>query len=365
METGDRIDVHAKVLAAYRGPPLTFMEVCGTHTMAIARFGLRDLLPDTVRLVSGPGCPVCVTEVGFVDHALALAAVDGVTITTFGDMMRVPGSPLADAPNRTLDLARAAGADVRVVYSPLDALDLAARNPDRHVVFLGVGFETTAPALAATVLRARADSRDNFSMLSAAKTIPEALTLLATDEDIALDGFLCPGHVSAVLGTEVYRPLANDYGLACAVAGFEAGEILEGLVALVRQIEAQQLTVDNCYPGVVRAEGNPKARAILYEVFQPADTPWRGLGVIPGSGLEIRPELEAFDAAKRFDVSRPAPEEPRGCRCGDVLKGVIAPRECPLFGAVCTPETPKGACMVSSEGSCAASYYYRLEADTP
>ncbi len=269
MDGRERLAAQVAELKAWDGPPLTFMEVCGTHTMAIARFGLRDLLPPGLRLVSGPGCPVCVTPVGFVDHALALAAVDGVTLTTFGDMMRVPGSPTDDAPDRTLTLARAAGADVRVVYSPLDALDLARREPRRQVVFLGVGFETTAPALAATVLRAEAEGISNFSLLSAAKTIPEAMALLASADDLALDGFLCPGHVSAILGEAPYRPLADERGLACAIAGFEPAEILAGLVSLVRQIQEGAARVDNCYAGVVLPDGNPRARETMYRVFAP------------------------------------------------------------------------------------------------
>jgi hydrogenase expression/formation protein HypD len=299
--------------------------------------------------------------VGYVDHALALADRKEVTITTFGDLMRVPGSPGAGGAARTLGNARAMGADVRVVYSSLDALAVAAIEPKRHVVFLGVGFETTAPGLAATVLRAEAQKLDNFSMLSAAKTIPEAMDLLAGADDVALDGFLCPGHVSAILGTEPYRRMVEQHGLACAVAGFEPAEIVRGLASLLRQVKEDAPRVDNCYPGAVRATGNPAARAVMYRGFEPVDAKWRGLGVIHGSGLGIRDAFARFDAARRFDVSLPEPEEPAGCRCGEVLKGVIGPEACSLFGEVCTPEHPKGACMVSSEGSCAASYHYRLE----
>ncbi len=341
--------------------PMTFMEVCGTHTMSVARFGLRTLLPPSVRLVSGPGCPVCVTPVGYVDHALALAAVEGVTIATFGDMLRVPGSDGGDSDGtiRSLARARAGGADVRVVYSSLDALRIASSHPEREVIFLGVGFETTAPALAATVIRARDMGLSNFSMLSAAKTIPEAMGVLAGAEDLNLDGFLCPGHVSAILGTEVYEPLAAQHGLACAVAGFEAVEILKGLLSLVSQVADRAPTVENCYAGVVRREGNPGALEILYRVFEPADSIWRGVGLIPGSGLAINRSFEAFDASRKFEVTPPPPVEPEGCRCGEVLKGLMEPPECPLFGKVCTPDHPRGACMVSSEGSCAASYNYR------
>jgi hydrogenase expression/formation protein HypD len=298
-----------------------------------------------------------------VDHALALAALPGVTVVTFGDLMRVPGSsPRRDGEMpRNLTRARAEGADVRVVYSPLDALRIAVDEPHRQVVFLGVGFETTAPTLAAAIQRARAAGVDNFSLLSAAKTIPEAMGALARAPDLQIHGFLCPGHVSAVIGSEVYRPLAERDGVACAIAGFEPLEILEGVAALVDQVTGARPRVDNCYRGVVRPEGNPRATETLYQVFEPCAATWRGIGAIAGSGLAIRDTLARFDAARRFVVSLEAPREPEGCRCGDVLKGIIDPFDCALFGATCTPDRPRGACMVSSEGSCAASYNYRLE----
>jgi hydrogenase expression/formation protein HypD len=350
-------------LGTWRGKDLTFMEVCGTHTMAAARAGLRQLLPASIRLISGPGCPVCVTPVGYVDHAMALAALPGVTITTFGDLLRVPGS--ARGPKRTaapsLATARAAGGDVRVVFSPLDALALARAHPERQVVFLGVGFETTAPTLAAAVLQAAASGLENFSMLVAAKTIPTPLEVLASSPELRLDGLLCPGHVSVVLGSEIYRPLCERFRLPCAIAGFEPVEMLRGLGALVDQVRSGEARVDNCYPGAVRPGGNPKARAAIERAFRPVDSVWRGLGPIPHSGLALRDELSAYDAARRFEVKLPAPVEPAGCRCGDVLRGVLDPADCPLFGGLCTPEQPQGACMVSSEGSCAARYQYRSE----
>ena len=350
-------------LGSWRGKDLVFMEVCGTHTMAAARAGLGQLLPPGIRLISGPGCPVCVTPVGYVDHAIALGELPGVTITTFGDLLRVPGS--ARGPGRTgprsLAAARAAGADVRVVYSPLDALALARAHPERQVVFLGVGFETTAPALGAAVLQAQSSRLENFAMLVAAKTIPNALQALASSPELRLDGLLCPGHVSVVLGTEVYRPLAERFHLPCAIAGFEPVEMLRGLDALVEQASSAQAGVVNCYPGAVRPEGNPKAQAVIERAFRPVDSVWRGLGLIAQSGLALRDELRAHDAARRFEVVPPEPIEPAGCRCGDVLRGVLDPADCPLFGSVCTPEQPQGACMVSSEGSCAARYQYRSE----
>lgn len=351
-------------IKTYRGRPLTFMEVCGTHTMSAARFGIRDLLPNPIRLISGPGCPVCVTPVGYVDHALALATQKQVAITTFGDMMRVPGSgPDQSGFPNNLSTARANGADVRVVYSPLDALAMAEENPTQEVIFLGVGFETTAPGLALTIKKANEKRLTNFSMLLAAKTIPETMFQLARADDVALDGFLLPGHVSAVLGYNVYRPFATELKLACSVAGFEPLEMLFGIRSLVRQVMAEQYTVDNCYAGVVKPDGNPIAIRTVYEIFEPCSSVWRGIGEIPHSGLTIKETFAAFDAARKFDVSLPEPKEPSGCRCGDVLKGKIAPEACGLFGRQCTPSSPRGACMVSSEGSCAASYNYRFMED--
>jgi len=351
---------HLEALSRWNGRRLTFMEVCGTHTMAAARSGLRNALPEKIRLISGPGCPVCVTPVGYVDHALALAARPEVTVATFGDLVRVPGSVRSGGEGGppSLDRARAGGADVRVVYSPLDALALARDLTGREVVFLGVGFETTAPAIAAALKQAQDEGLGNFSVLGAHKTVPEAMGVLASADDLALDGFLCPGHVSVVLGPEPYEPLAAEHGIPCVIAGFEPVEILRGLVALVAQAAGGVARVENCYGGAVRPGGNPKARAVMEEVFQPADAEWRGIGVIPHSGLEIREAYAGLDAARRFEVSLPEPVEPAGCRCGEVLRGVLDPADCPLFGTACTPEDPQGACMVSSEGSCAARYHY-------
>ncbi len=361
----DELELLRDRLASWSGDNLTFMEVCGTHTMAAARSGLHSLLPPKIRLISGPGCPVCVTPVDYLDHALALAKLDGVTIATFGDLMRVPGSVVPGSIDDTsraappsLADARARGADVRIVYSPLDAIALAARYPERHVVFLGVGFETTAPILAASILIARDQELDNFSMLSAAKTIPEAMEALANADDLALNGFLCPGHVSVILGANAYLPLAENHGIPCAIAGFEPLEIMRGVASLVGQVQSREARVDNCYPGAVCPEGNRKARETLYRVFEPADSIWRGLGKIPGSGLALRSEYSVFDASARFDIALPKPVEPKGCRCGEVLRGVLKPEGCGLFGTTCTPEAPRGACMVSSEGSCAAAYHY-------
>lgn len=333
--------------------PVTFMEVCGSHTMAISRFGIRSLLPDTVRLVSGPGCPVCVTPVRHLDHALALSRLPGVSITTFGDLIRVPGSVTS------LERERAAGADIRVVYSTLDALAMARSEPERHFVFLGVGFETTAPTVAAALLQAHQEGLSNFSVLSDHKVMPPPMRALMEAPEVHVRGFICPGHVSTVIGTEAYRFLADDYGASCVVAGFEPLDLLRALLLLVRQGAEGRAEVENAYGRAVNPQGNPAARSLLDRVFEPCDATWRGFGVIPGSGLSIRAEFSRLDAAHLFHVEVPHSIEDPACRCPDVLRGMVVPSQCPLFGRSCTPESPRGACMVSSEGTCAA--YYRYE----
>lgn len=348
-----------RLAEAIRGLPLgrriTLMEVCGSHTMAIHRFGIRDLLPETVNLISGPGCPVCVTEMAYIDRAVAIGRLPGVMLTTFGDMMKVPGA------RTTLSHERAAGRDIRVVYSTLDALEVARRRPDRQVVFLGVGFETTAPTVAAAVQQARRERLENFSVLVAHKLIPPAMDVLARDPAVGVHGYLCPAHVSAVIGARAYEFLPQRYGVACAVVGFEPLDILQGVRLLAEQIIRGAPTVDNEYARVVRPEGNLAAQRLLAETFQPCDDRWRGIGLLPGSGLELREEFREFDAAARFPVPLEPAAEPAGCRCGDILKGICQPPDCALFGTACVPESPVGACMVSSEGTCAAWYKYRRD----
>lgn len=334
--------------------PMTFMEVCGTHTMALARFGIRRLLPPTIRLVSGPGCPVCVTANNYLDHAIALARRPGTTISTFGDMMRVPGS------TSSLDREHATGADIRVVFGTLDALAFARAHPDREVVFLGVGFETTAPTVAASILAAAREELANYSVLCAHKVVPPALAALLAGP-VKLDGFLLPGHVSAIIGAAAYRPLFENQSIAAAIAGFEPTDMLQALLTLATQVAENRPSLHTDYARAVSEEGNAKALAMLEEVFEPCDESWRGLGPIPGSGLKIRDAFRRFDAARRFSVEVEPTVEPANCRCGEVLTGAIRPRQCPLFGESCTPEHPIGACMVSSEGTCAASYTYRDE----
>ncbi len=340
-----------RTLANYPGT-LTLMEVCGTHTMSICQHGLRSLLPDQIQLISGPGCPVCVTPVGYVDHAVAVVRRPGTIIATFGDMVRVPGS------TSSLQREQAVGGTVKVVYSPLDAVALAEKHPDQTVVFLGVGFETTAPATAGALVTARRKDLHNFMVLCAHKTIPMAMGVLASDPELQVDGYLCPAHVSAVIGADAYQVLAEQCRVPCVITGFEPLDILQGVLMLARQIVAGAARVEIQYRRVVKPQGNRKAQALIDEVFEACAADWRGIGTIPGSGLRLREEFAAFDAALQLPVTVEPPREHVGCRCGDVLKGKARPRDCPLFRSVCTPEEPVGACMVSSEGTCAAEYRY-------
>jgi hydrogenase expression/formation protein HypD len=328
------------------------MEVCGTHTMSIARAGLKSLLPEGLKLISGPGCPVCVTPTGYIDAACDLARRADVVITTFGDMMRVPGT------NGTLEVAKAEGADVRMVYSPMKSLEIAAGTPGRTVVFLGVGFETTAPATATLIKAASEAGTTNLTVLPAHKLIPPALRVIASDPELGVDGFILPGHVSVVIGTKPYRFLADEFKRPCVITGFEPQDILEAISMLLDQISSGKAEVQNQYRRIVRPEGNPQACRRIAEIFQTADASWRAFGVIPRSGLALGDEHAQWDAGRRFDVTITAEEPETGCLCGDVLKGKIHPRECPLFGSRCTPASPVGPCMVSSEGACAASFRF-------
>lgn len=332
--------------------PVRLMEVCGTHTMAIFRHGIRALLPRTITLLSGPGCPVCVTAQGDIDAFVALARRPDVTLATFGDLMRVPGS------GSSLQRETAEGADVRVVYSAMDAVQLAAKRPDREVIFLGVGFETTAPTIAAAVISARQMNLKNFSIYCAHKTVPVALKALMDNPSVQIDGFLLPGHVSVIIGLNAYRPFFDQYQTPSVVAGFEPVDVLRGVLELVTMLEKGRPGLGNVYPRAVSAEGNIQAQHVLDKVFEPCDASWRGLGVIPGSGLSIRPEYADFDAVRRFDLEVVETPEPKGCACGEILSGTKTPPECALFRKACTPMNPVGPCMVSSEGTCAAYYRY-------
>jgi hydrogenase expression/formation protein HypD len=330
-----------------------FMEVCGGHTHTIYRHGIEQLLPDNVELVHGPGCPVCVIPMGRVDDAIHVAQQPGVVFTSFGDMMRVPGG------QRSLLEAKAAGADVRMVYSPMDALTIAEREPDREVVFFAVGFETTAPSTAVTLLRARAAGVTNFSVFCNHVTIVPPIRAILESPDLRLDGFIGPGHVSTVVGNHPYRFVPRDYGKPLVTAGFEPLDILQAVHMLLTQLAEGRCEVENQYTRVVRDEGNPRALAILREVFElRPHFEWRGLGFISQSALKLREEFAAFDAERRFDLPGIRVADPKSCQCGEVLKGVIKPWECKVFGTACTPETPIGTCMVSSEGACAAYYNF-------
>jgi len=328
---------------------IVIMEVCGTHTHAIAEAGIRRLLPPGIRLISGPGCPVCVTPVDYLDHAVALARLPDVIVCTFGDLIRVP------ATETSLERERAMGCDVRDVYSPRDALTIARENPDRRVVFLGVGFETTLPTIAAALDEAEREGIDNFLVLAGGKLIEPPLRALLSDGEVDVDAFLLPGHVSVILGANFYHFLADDYHVPAAIAGFAPVDVLAGISELAEQIQKGEPHIANLYPRVVTAEGNLHAQELLARYFEAVDTRWRGLGEIPASGLGLRSAYAHRDAG-RIEVEVVPSRESPGCRCGEVLKGLIEPPECPLYEKVCVPDDPRGACMVSSEGTCAAWY---------
>lgn len=327
------------------------MEVCGGHTMAINRFGIRSLLPGNIRLLSGPGCPVCVTGTGFIDTAIRLGENNEIVLALFGDLMRVPGS------EESLEAARARGIDVRIVLSPLEALEIARMEKHRQIVFLGIGFETTAPGVAATIIAAGQAGIENFSVLSAHKIMPPAMKALTSGE-ILIDGFICPGHVSAITGSGIYKDIAGRDGVPCVISGFEATDILESILMLIRQIGQGRPTVEIQYNRAVKPGGNKRALGLMNEVFTPRDDWWRGLGLIPGSGLVPAEKYRSYDASYRFGLTAIPDREPPGCRCGDILAGRLDPASCPLFARACSPANPVGACMVSTEGACQSTFIY-------
>jgi hydrogenase expression/formation protein HypD len=333
--------------------PWTLMEVCGGQTHSILKFGMDELLPEAVRLVHGPGCPVCVTPLEMIDRAIAIASRPDAVFCSFGDMLRVPGS------REDLLKVKARGGDVRIVYSPLDALRLARRHPDRKVVFFAVGFETTAPANAMAVHRAQAEGLSNFSVLVAHVLVPPALEALLSAEAVEIQALLAPGHVCAVTGYRDYEPVAARHRVPIVVTGFEPLDLLKGVLAAVAQLERGEARVENQYPRAVVRDGNPAALRMIEDVFVVSDRSWRGLGEIPRSGYALSPRYSAFDAEKVFDVGRVSVREPEECRAGLVLQGRLRPCDCPEFGTRCTPEHPLGATMVSSEGACAAYFHYR------
>ena len=331
---------------------LRFMEVCGTHTVAIFRSGIRQLLPANIELVSGPGCPVCVTEDDFIDKAIAYSKQKNFIVATFGDMLKVPGS------RSSLAAAQADGATIKIIYSPLDCIKLALENPDKRVIFLAVGFETTAPTAAATVLAAKAKGIKNLFMLSAQKLVPPALKFLLKDSAVKVDGFLLPGHVAVVIGANAFNFLVTDFKMPGAIGGFEAEEILSAIKSLLEQIDGNRAEVSNNYRSVVKAEGNLSAQKILSTVYEVADVAWRGMGTIPASGLKMREEFAAFDIERIAPLELERVTKKTACRCGEVLRGLLKPTDCPLFGKACQPLHAVGACMVSVEGVCAAWFKY-------
>lgn len=341
-----------EALADRIGRRVNLMEVCGTHTVSIFRHGIRSILPESVNLLSGPGCPVCVTSGSDVAFAVSLALRDDVILATFGDMMRVPGG------GKSLMDARSEGGSVRIVYSPLDCISMADENRSRSVVFFSAGFETTVPAVAATIHEAERRNSPNFLVFSVHKLVPPALELLLRADDLNIDGFILPGHVSTVIGSNPYRFIAEQHGVPCVIAGFGAEDILLSVFMLLRQISKKSASVEIQYRRAVREEGNPKALSFMERFFEPCDAEWRGIGTIPLSGLKLREEWKRFNAGAAFPERIPDTPEPKGCRCGLVLRGIIRPDQCPLFATACTPEKPVGACMVSSEGSCAAYFKY-------
>ena len=331
---------------------IVLMEVCGGHTMAIHRFGLTSLLPSTIRLISGPGCPVCVSSQRFIDLAMNYSKVPGVIITTYGDLIRVPGSVTS------LEKERANGSNIHIVYSVLESLEIAKNNPGKRVVFLGIGFETTAPLTAAAILQAQKENITNFFVLSAHKIMPPVMQALV-EEGVKIDGFIAPGHVSAITGTAIYQDLVSVCGLGVVVSGFEPVDMMQSILMLTEQLESGKPLVEVQYQRVVQHDGNKVAQQIMSDVFELRDDSWRGLGMIPKSGLGIRSELAHFDAEKQFNVEVPESTEPKGCICGQILRGLKTPLDCPLFARKCTPSDPVGACMVSGEGTCATYYKYR------
>lgn len=333
--------------------PINIMEVCGSHTMAIAKFGLSELLPKNIKLISGPGCPVCVTPNKSIDKIIALSKLPNVIITSFGDMIRVPGS------TSSLANEKSKGADIRIVYSSLDALKIAKENPEKKIIFYGVGFETTTPTTAATILKAKNDCLQNFSVFCAHKNMPNALRLLLNNSQNNINGFILPGHVSTIIGKEPFEFIANKHKIPGVISGFEALEILLAIKQIVTQIKNNEAKIENAYSRAVKTEGNIAAKNIINEVFSTCDSEWRGLGVIKDSGYKINEKFSNYNAENLFDCKVEKNINNSKCMCGEVLQGIITPKECPLYKTLCNPQNPIGPCMVSSEGTCAAYYKYK------
>ena len=339
-------EIHAVVTK-----PWNIMEICGGQTHSLVKNGILDLLPDKINMIHGPGCPVCVTPLALIDEAIYLAEKENVILCSFGDMLRVPGS------EKSLLEAKAGGAEIKVVYSPLDAVKIAKENPEREVVFFAVGFETTAPPNSLSVIQAQAMNLKNYSILTSHVLVPPALEAIFADSESEVDGILAAGHVCAIMGTDEYGPIVEKYKRPVVITGFEPVDLLHGIMVLVKQLEAGAYKLDNAYKRVVKKEGTPSAKNIIFKVFEISDRDWRGIGTIPSSGYALKSEFESFDAHKKFKVQINQVKEPKECIAGTILKGVKKPNECPEFGKNCTPEHPLGAPMVSSEGACAAYFH--------
>ncbi|MDO8661682.1 MAG: hydrogenase formation protein HypD [Candidatus Omnitrophota bacterium] len=347
--------ISAKIMDLNPGNNINIMEVCGTHTQNFCRFGLKELLPKNIRLISGPGCPVCVSSQGYIDSAIELAKDKDALIVTFGDMLRIPGT------FSSLEKEKTKFGNIRVIYSPLDSVTIALANPDKKVIFLAVGFETTAPTIALSILAGQKERLKNLSFFSALKLIPPAMKYLLADKRLKIDGFLCPGHVSAIIGTKDYAFIPKKYKTACCVAGFEPVDILEGICIILEQISLNKPYVANQYTRIVTPGGNPRAKRAISRVFERTDSDWRGFGIIPDSGLKLKDTYSRFDTNRVFALrSNKVVIKPiKQCRCGDVLKGLILPSDCPLFAKACQPDNPVGPCMVTTEGSCNVYYKFR------
>lgn len=331
---------------------IRIMEVCGGHTMAIRKYGIHNLLPSQIDLLSGPGCPVCVTDQRFIDLAIAYANLEDTILLVYGDMLRVPGS------RSSLDLEKAKGADVRIIYSTIQALDIARENPSKNIIFAAIGFETTVPGTALAIVQAAKEKLKNFFTICAHKTMPEAMSTLI-EEGIPIDGYIGPGHVSSVAGSKIFVPLAEKYHIPVVISGFEPVDVLLSVLMITEMIEEQRGGVEIQYNRLVSIEGNTKAQDLINEVFEPCTSHWRGIGEITGSGLKIRDKYKYYNAERRFPLIIENNPEPKGCICGQILKGLKKPTDCPLFGKGCVPSNPVGACMVSSEGACQAFYNYQ------
>ena len=341
-----------KKINQYKGEEISIMEVCGTHTNSILKSGLKDLLPKNIKLISGPGCPVCVTDQSYIDYAIELSKKENCIIATFGDLIRVPGT------NSSIQKQKALGCDVRVVYSPLDAINIAIENNDKEVIFLAIGFETTAPIIALSIKMAKDKNIKNFNILNGLKTMPEAMRSLVLDKETKIDGFLCPGHVATIIGCDDFIKLSNEYSLPMVVCGFEVSDIVSSIYKLIQLKNSDDCMFDNTYSRLVKREGNENAKSILKMVFKESESQWRGLGNIEKTGLTLREEYKAFDIKEKIDLKIKKSKRNSGCICGDILRGLKEPKECKLFKNNCTPSNPMGPCMVSEEGTCSSYFKY-------